>query len=72
MLLLAEKGIYCSGGSACSTSQKSASHVLKAIGLPDEVANSSIRITFGEENTIDDVKYIVKSLTEVVARLRNK
>ncbi len=72
MLLLAEKGIYCSGGSACSTGQKSASHVLKAIGLPDEVANSSIRITFGEENTIDDVKYIVKSLTEVVARLRNK
>lgn len=72
MLLLAEKGIYCSGGSACSTGQKSASHVLKAIGLPDDVANSSIRITFGEENTIDDVRYIVRALTEVVTRLRNK
>ena len=70
ILLLAEKGIYCSGGSACSTGDKNPSHVLKAIGLPDDIANSAIRMTFGEENTIEDVKYIVKTLKEIVKRLR--
>lgn len=70
ILLLAEKGIYCSGGSACSTGDKNPSHVLKAIGLPDDIANSAIRMTFGEENTIEDVKYIVKMLKEIVKRLR--
>ena len=70
ILLLAEKGIYCSGGSACSTGDKNPSHVLKAIDLPDGIANSAIRMTFGEENTIEDVKYIVKTLKEIVKRLR--
>lgn len=70
MLLLAEKGIFCSGGSACSTGEKSPSHVLKAIGLSDNACNSSIRITFGEENTIDDVKCIVRVLIDITSRLR--
>ena len=61
LLLLAEKGIYCSSASACSTGDKTPSHVLKAIGLPDDVAKGTIRMTFGEENTMDDVKYIVRN-----------
>lgn len=70
ILLLAERGIYCSGGSACNTFANNPSHVLKAIALPNEVINSSIRITFGEENTLDDVKYVVKNLTQIVERIR--
>lgn len=72
LLLLAEQGIYCSSASACNTGNKSPSHVLKAIGLPDEVANGTIRITFGEENTIEDVEYIVKNLKNIVERQRKK
>ncbi len=72
LLLLAEKGIYASGASACSTGDKSPSHVLKAIGLSDEVANSAIRMTFGEENELEDVRYIIRNLKEIVERLRKK
>lgn len=70
LLLLAEKGIYCSAGSACATGDKKASHVLTAIGLPEDVANSSIRMSFGEETNLVDIKYIVKTLKEIVTRLR--
>ena len=70
LLLLAEQGICCSGGSACASGDKVPSHVLKAIGLPDEIANATIRMTFGEENTVEDVKYIVKTLKESIKRLR--
>lgn len=70
LLLLAEKGIYCSSASACSTGDKMPSHVLKAIGLPDKVAKGTIRITFGCENTIEDVNYIVRVVKETVQRLR--
>lgn len=72
LILLAEKGIYCSSASACSTGEKTPSHVLKAIGLPDEVANGTIRITFGEENTVGDAKYIIKNLKEIITRLREE
>ncbi len=72
LLLLAEKGIYASGASACSTGDKTPSHVLTAIGLPNEAANSAIRMTFGEENSVEDVRYIVKNLKEIVERLRKK
>lgn len=72
LLLLAEKGIYCSSASACSTGDNAPSHVLKAIGLPDEIAKGTIRITLGEENTLDDVKYISKNIKEIVKRLREE
>lgn len=72
LLLLAEKGIYCSSASACSTRDSAPSHVLKAIGLPDEIAKGTIRITLGEENTLDDVKYISKNIKEIVKRLREE
>lgn len=72
LLLLAEKGIYCSSASACSTGEKTTSHVLKAIGLPDKIAKGTIRITLGEENTLDDVKYMSKNIKEIVKRLREE
>ena len=71
ILLLAEKGIFCSGGSACNTKNKNPSHVLMALGLPDDVAESTIRLTFGEENSIEDAKIIVKSIKKIVERRRN-
>ena len=72
LLLLAEKGIYCSSASACSTGDNVPSHVLKAIGLSDEIAKGAIRITLGEENTIDDIKNISKNIKEIVQRLREE
>ncbi len=72
LLLLAEKGIYCSSASACSTGDNVPSHVLKAIGLSAEIAKGAIRITLGEENTIDDIKNISKNIKEIVQRLREE
>ena len=65
------KGICASSGSACTSGSLDPSHVLLAIGLPHEIAHGSLRVTFGEENTKDDVDFLVKTLVEVVERLRN-
>ena len=65
------KGICASSGSACSTGSLNPSHVLMAIGLPHEIAHGSLRITFGDENTKDDVDYLVNNLVEIVEKLRN-
>lgn len=70
LLLLSEDKIYASGGSACKTGENMPSHVLKAMGLNDEISNGAIRTTFGEENSEDDVGYIVKKLKENVNKLR--
>ncbi len=70
-LLLAEKGICCSSGSACNSHDSSPSHVLKAIGLSDQEANSTVRFTFGRENSFSEMEYVVKMLKEIVNRLRN-
>lgn len=59
-------GICASGGSACSSGDNNPSHVLTAIGLPNELAKGTIRFTFGDFNTKDDVDYLVKSLKEIV------
>lgn len=72
LLLLAEEGIYCSSASACNTGNKEPSHVLKAIGLPDDVAKGTIRMSLGEENSIEDIKYIVKTLENIIERQRQK
>lgn len=55
-------GICASGGSACSSGDNNPSHVLTAIGLPQELAKGAIRFTFGDFNTKDDVDYLVSSL----------
>ena len=70
LLKLDEKGICISSGSACSEGNGKPSHVLKAIGLSDEEATSAIRVTFGEENTKEDVDYLVDSIIESIRELR--
>ena len=63
-------GIAVSSGSACSSGSLDPSHVLLAIGVPEEVAHGSIRFTFGKENTVEEVDYTVEKLKETVERLR--
>ena len=63
-------GICASTGSACSTGSINPSHVLLAIGLSDDIAKGTLRVTFGKENTKEDVDYLVNSLVEIVEKLR--
>ena len=63
-------GICASSGSACTSGSLDPSHVLLAIGLPHEIAHGSLRITFGDFNTEEEVYYIIEKLKEIVARLR--
>lgn len=72
LLKLDERGICASAGSACSSGSSSPSHVLLAIGLQEEFAQGSLRITFGEENTKEDVDYLIESLVQIVEELRSK
>lgn len=67
---LDEKGICASSGSACSAGLLNPSHVLLAIGVPNNLARSSLRITFGKSNTLEDTKYLIESIKEVVDNLR--
>ena len=71
ILYLDARGICASAGSACSSGSTSPSHVLLAIGLGDEFASGSLRITFGKENTKEDVDFLVNALVEIVEKLRN-
>ena len=71
LLKLDERGICVSTGSACSSGNDNPSHVLTAIGLDKEKAKGSLRVTFGKENTKEDVDYLVQSLIEIVDELRN-
>ncbi len=68
--MLAEKGICTSSGSACSAGFVNSSHVLLAIGMPNFLAKSALRVTFGKENTIDDTKFLLDSIEESVKILR--
>lgn len=70
LLMLDMYGICASSGSACTSGSLDPSHVLLAIGLPHEIAHGSLRVTFGEENTDEDVDIIVDKLIKVVERLR--
>ena len=71
MLLLDEKGISASSGSACTSGSLDPSHVLLAIGRPHEIAHGSLRISFCESNTEEEVERIIKSVKEVVEYLRS-
>ena len=59
-----------SSGSACTSGSLDPSHVLLAIGRIHDVAHGSLRLTLGEENTEEEVEYIIKSVKEVVEYLR--
>lgn len=63
-------GIYVSTGSACSSTSFTASHVLKALGIPIEKALCSIRFTVGDFTTKEDIDYTVEKLTEMVTKYR--
>lgn len=71
LLYLDARGICASAGSACTTGSTSPSHVLVAIGLDNELAGGALRVTFGIDNTKEDVDFLVDSLVEIVEKLRN-
>ena len=71
LLLLDDKGICASSGSACTSGSLDPSHVLLAIGRPHEVAHGSLRLSLGEENTAEEVEYMIEAVTEVVSYLRS-
>ena len=71
LLNLDAKGICASSGSACTSGSTEPSHVLTAIGLDRDIAQASLRVTFGEDNTKEDVDYLVENLIEVVNKLRS-
>lgn len=70
LLLLDDKGICASSGSACTSGSLDPSHVLLAIGRVHDVAHGSLRLSIGEETTEEDVAYIIQSVKEVVEYLR--
>ncbi len=71
LLLLDDRGICASSGSACTSGSLDPSHVLLAIGRPHEVAHGSLRLTLGEDATEEDVDALITAVTEVVDYLRN-
>lgn len=70
LLSLDLKGIAASSGSACTSASLEPSHVLKAMGIPPEIAHSSLRLTTGIDNTEEDVRYVVSVLPDIVRRMR--
>ena len=70
LLLLDDKGICASSGSACTSGSLDPSHVLLAIGRPHEVAHGSLRLSLCHENTEDEINTIIEAVTQVVAYLR--
>lgn len=70
LLLLDDKGVYASSGSACTSGSLDPSHVLLAIGRVHDVAHGSLRLTLSEENTEEEIDYIIKAVKDVVDYLR--
>lgn len=70
LLMLDAKGVCASSGSACTSGSLDPSHVLLSIGLPHEVAHGSLRLSFSDDNTLEDAEYILSVLPPIVERLR--
>ncbi len=70
LLKLDLNGISASSGSACTSGSLDPSHVLLAIGLPHEIAHGSMRLSFSDENSEEDIDYILKVVPEIVSYLR--
>lgn len=70
LIMLDMAGICASSGSACTSGSLDPSHVLLAIGLPHEIAHGSLRMTIGEENTMEEMDYVVEHIKEIVTKLR--
>lgn len=70
LLMLDLKGVCASSGSACTSGSLDPSHVLLSLGLPHEIAHGSLRLTFSDDNTMEDAEYILSVLKPIVERLR--
>ncbi len=70
LLMLDYNGIQASSGSACTSGSLDPSHVLLSIGLPHEIAHGSLRLSFGDGNTMEDAEYIMSVLPDIITRLR--
>jgi len=70
LLLLSEKGIAASSGSACTSGLLEPSHVLVAMGIPPEQAHGSLRFSLGKENNQQEVNYVIRVLPEIIQKLR--
>ena len=70
LLLLDDKGVEASSGSACTSGSLDPSHVLLALGRPHEIAHGSLRLTLSHENTAEEVDYMIDAVTQVVEYLR--
>lgn len=70
LLSLDMLGIAASSGSACTSGSLDPSHVLLAMGMPHEIAHGSLRLSFGRQNTEEDVDYVLEQLPKIVDRLR--
>ena len=71
LIMLDQKGICASSGSACTSGSLDPSHVLLAIGLPHEIAHGSLRLTLSDETTKEEIDYTVEAIKTVVERLRS-
>jgi len=71
LIMLDMAGICASSGSACTSGSLDPSHVLLAIGLPHEIAHGSLRLTLGEENTMEEIDFAIMKIKEIVAGLRD-
>ena len=71
LLLLDDKGVEASSGSACTSGSLDPSHVLLALGRPHEIAHGSLRLTLSHETTVEEVDYMIDAVTQVVAYLRS-
>jgi cysteine desulfurase len=70
LLLLDDKGVYASSGSACTSGSLDPSHVLLSIGRPHEIAHGSLRLSLSDENTEAEIDYMIDAVKEVVSYLR--
>ena len=71
LIMLDQKGICASSGSACTSGSLDPSHVLLAIGLPHEIAHGSVRLTLSDNTTMEEADYVVDNLKEIVERMRS-
>lgn len=72
LIMLDMEQIYASGGSACNSGSTKPSHVMKAIHVPDEYQNGTLRMTLGEENTMQEIDEVVNKLKIIIEELRKE
>lgn len=71
LIMLDMENICASSGSACTSGSLDPSHVLLAIGLPDEIAHGSLRLTLSEDITEDEIKFVIEKIKEIVDKIRS-